>query len=113
MAEDKQAKKQDVAGPEVKDVEVDGYKFKVDTDLLDDVETFEIVDQIENKGRTASIVPLLKQILGDKQYDAIKAHFTQLDAEAHKDVKDYRPRFRLEKLNEVYLAIVEKFDPKG
>lgn len=100
-------------GPEVKQVEIEGYKFKVDTDLLDDVETFEIIDLIENKGQTAQIVPLLRHILGDEQYEEIKAHFTKLDAEAHKGVKNYKPRFRLEKLNDVYLAIIDEFDPKG
>ena len=43
----------------------------------------------------------------------MKAHFTAADAEAHKDDKDYKPRFRASKLNGVYLAIVEQFDPKG
>lgn len=111
MAEKKKAAPKENE-PEVQEVELHGYKFTVDTDLLDDVETFEIIDRIENKGQTAQIVPLLKHILGDEQYDKIKTHFTELDAKEHKDTKNYKPRFRLNKLNEVYLAIIEKFDPK-
>lgn len=96
----------------VKEVEVDGYKFTVDTDLLDDVETFELIDRIENKGQIAAIVPLLEFIIGADGYQQMKAYFTKADAEAHKDAKGYKGRFRLSKLQQVYLAIVEKFNPK-
>jgi hypothetical protein len=96
----------------VKEVDVDGYKFAVDTDLLDDVETFELIDRIENKNQIAAIVPLLEFIIGPDAYQQMKAYFTKMDAEAHKDQKDYKPRFRLSKLQQVYLAIVEKFNPK-
>lgn len=97
----------------VKQIEVDGYKFMVDTDLLDDVETFELIDRIENKNQIAAIVPLLEFIIGAEAYQQMKAHFTKLDAEAHKDQKDYKARFRLSKLQQVYLAIVEQFNPKA
>lgn len=97
----------------IKEVTVDGYVFKVDTDLLDDVEAFEYIDRIENKGQVAAIAPLLKFMIGDQGYIDMKVHFTQADAEAHKDEKGYKGRFRIQKLNDVYLAIIEKFDPKG
>lgn len=97
----------------IKEIELDGYKFNVDTDLLDDVEAFEYIDRIENKGQVAGIVPLLKFLIGDKGYDDMKEHFSKLDAEDHKEQKDYKGRFRISKLNSVYLAIIEKFDPKG
>lgn len=97
----------------VKEIEVDGYKFTVDTDLLDDVETFEMIDRIENQQQVAAIVPLLRLILGDETYTEMKVHFTKADAEANKDKKGYKARFRLGKLQEVYVAIIEKFDPKG
>lgn len=96
----------------VKEVDVDGYKFTVDTDLLDDVETFELIDRIENKNQIAAIVPLLEFIIGPDAYQQMKAYFAKADAEAHKDQKDYKGRFRLSKLQQVYLAIVEKFNPK-
>jgi len=97
----------------IKEVTVDGYNFNVDTDLLDDVEAFEYIDRIENKGQVAAIAPLLKFMVGDQGYADMKAHFTQADAEAHKDEPGYKGRFRIKKLQDVYLAIIEKFDPKG
>ena len=96
----------------IKEIDVRGYKFKVDTDLIDDVEALEFIERIENKGQVAAVLPLLKFIVGEDEYRKMQAHFTKLDAEAHKDQKDYRPRMRMEYLNEVYLAIIEKFDPK-
>ena len=96
----------------VQEVDVDGYKFTVDTDLLDDVETFELIDRIENKNQIAAIVPLLEFIIGPDNYQQMKAHFAKADAEAHKDQAGYKGRFRLSKLQQVYLAIVEKFNPK-
>lgn len=86
----------------VKELEIDGYKFTVDTDLLDDVEAFEIIDRIENKQQTAAIVPLLKFLIGVEGYAAMHAHF----------VKE-QGRFRATKLAEVYKVIVESFDPKA
>lgn len=97
----------------VQEIEVDGYKFKADTDLLDDVETFELIDRIENQNQVAAIVPLLELIIGKEAYQEMKEHFAKADAEKHKGEKDYKGRFRLTKLQEVYVAIVEKFDPKG
>jgi len=97
----------------IKEVTVAGYVFKVDTDLLDDVEAFEYIDRIENKGQTAAIAPLLTFMIGNKGYADMKAHFTTVDSEEHKAIKDYKPRFRIQKLQDVYVAIIDKFDPKG
>jgi len=101
------------AKPEVKNIELDGFTFQVDTDLLDDVEAFEYIDKIENKNQVIAIVPLLTFLVGDKTYAEMKAHFTKLDAAAHEGQADYKARFRLEKLKDVYVAIVEQFNPKG
>lgn len=106
----------------IKQVTVDGYAFTVDTDLLDDVEAFEYIDRIENKGQVAGIVPLLKFLIDDKGYEAMKTHFAKADAEAHaaelkeagkKPDPDYKGRFRISKLNDVYVAIIAEFNPKG
>lgn len=86
----------------VKEIEVDGYKFKVDMDLMDDIEAFEYVDRIENKGQISAIVPLLQYMVGEKGVADMKAYFT----------KKYG-RFRLTKLMNVYEAIAANFDPKG
>lgn len=85
-----------------KELEFEGYKFTVDTDLLDDVEAFENIDRIENKGQAAAIVPLLHFLIGKDGYDKMKAHFTEKDG-----------RFRMTKLSKVYQVIIENFDPKG
>lgn len=85
-----------------KELEIDGYKFVVNTDLLDDVEAFEIIDRIENKKQTAAIVPLLHFIIGTDGYEKMKAHFVAKEG-----------RFRVTKLSKVYQVIVENFNPKG
>lgn len=97
----------------VQDIEIDGYKFTVDTDLIDDVDSLEYLERIENKGQVAAVLPLLKHIMGEAEYEKLKAYFVEKDGTDHKDVKDYRPRMRMEKLQEVYIAILDKFDPKG
>lgn len=110
MAENEAPKTED---SKVKEIEVDGLKLTVDTDILDDVEALEFIERIENKGQVAAVLPLLKFILSDEQYKKVQDHFIAKDAEEHKGEKDYKPRMRIGKLNDVYLAIIEKFDPKG
>lgn len=101
----------------IKTIGVDGYSFTADTDLLDDVEAFEIIDRIENKGQVAAIVPLLEFLIGRPEYIKMKAAFAEKDAAdhaaTHPEDKDYKGRFRISKLNAVYVAIIEKYDPKG
>lgn len=100
----------------VHELEVKGVKFTVDTDLLDDVNTLEYFDRIEDKGQVAAVMPLLKNIMG-KDYKKLQDDFIKVDAEEHAkefpDDKDYRPRMRIQHLQDVYLAIVEKFNPKA
>ncbi len=86
---------------EPKELVFEGYEFKVDTDLLDDVEAFELIDRIENKGQVAAIVPLLKFLIGVEGYEAMKAHFVKTEG-----------KFRVTKLSKVYQVIIENFDPK-
>lgn len=97
----------------IHDIEIDGYKFTVDTDLLDDVDSLEYLERIESRGEVGAVLPLLKHIMGVAEYQKLKDYMVKKDGENHKDKKDYRPRMRMEKLQEVYIAILEKFDPKG
>lgn len=97
----------------VKELEVHGYKFTVDTDLMDDVDTLEIIERIENKGQVAAVLPLLKLILGAEQFGKMKEFYTKQDADANKEVEGYKPRMRIEVLSDIYMAIIENFDPKG
>lgn len=116
------AKKDDAEKGSIKELSLEGYKFEVDTDLLDDVEAFEYIDKIENKGQIGAIVPLITFMIGDKGLEEMKAHFTKKDAEEHaaklkadgkKADPDYKGRFRVSKLMKVYEVIVSEFDPKG
>lgn len=97
----------------IKHIEVEGYEFDVDTDLLDDVQALDIIHQIEDKQRVSAIVPLLHFLIGDTEYAKLEAHFIKADAEAHKEQDGYRARFRASKLTTLYNAIIKHFDPKG
>lgn len=110
MADEDQAKTDKTNG--VKELELDGIKFTVDTDLLDNVEAFEHIDRIENKGQVAAIVPLLLFLIGEEGYNKIKADFTAADAKEHEGEPDYKGRFRVTKLSKVYEVIIENFNPK-
>jgi hypothetical protein len=87
--------------PTTKELEFEGYKFVVDTDLIDDVEALEIIDRIENKGQIAAVVPFLSFLIGKEGYEKMKAHFVEKDG-----------KFRATKLAEVYKVIINNFDPK-
>lgn len=108
MPDDTPAKKETV-----QEIDVKGYKFKVDTDLLDDIKTLDLIDRIENKGHVAAILPLLKHIMGEEQFTKLEAHFTAEDAKEHEGQDGYVPRMRMTLLEPIYMAIIEKFDPKG
>lgn len=84
-----------------KELEFEDYKFVVDTDLLDDVESLELIDRIENKRQIGAIVPLLGKLIGTDGYEKMKAHFVKKDG-----------KFRATKLAKVYQVIIENFDPK-
>lgn len=96
----------------VKELELDGCKFKVDTDLLDDVDAFALINKIENENQITAVVPLMHFLVGKDEFERIKQHFTDKDAEAHKGVEGYKPRLRIGKLGEIYQVIIKNFDPK-
>ena len=106
----------------LKEVEAFGFKFTINPDLLDDVEAFELIDRIENKGQSAGIVELVKYMIGEKGLNDMKAHFRDEDAKLHAEQlkadgkpadPDYKGRFRVSKLLKVYEVIVANYDPKG
>lgn len=86
---------------EVKTIEFEGYKFELDTELLDDVELLEMIDGIENMERPALIITLLQKLIGEDGYTQMKAYFVKKDG-----------RFKMSKLSGIYQAIFEDFDPK-
>lgn len=96
-----------------KELELDGVKFIVDTDLLDDVEAFALINKIENENQITAVVPLMHFLVGKEEFERIRAEFTKLDAQAHEGQEGYKPRLRIGKLGEIYQVIIKNFDPKG
>ena len=86
---------------EIKKISVDGFEFDFNTNALDDVEVFEMLDLIED-GQIQKIATLLKILIGETVYKDIKTHF-----------KEKYGVFRLEKMKEVYDKIFEESTPKG
>ena len=86
---------------ELIDVEFEGYKFKVDTGLLDDVDALDLIDKIENQSNMKAIVDFLQYLIGPDGYEQMKAYFVKKEG-----------RFKISKLTQIYVAIFEKFDPK-
>lgn len=84
------------------EVEYDGYKFTVDTAMLDDVEIVDLIERIEAGKSLKATVEFLYYLIGEDGYNDMKAFFVKRDG-----------RFKLTKLTRIYYAIFEKFDPKG
>lgn len=95
-----------------KELTVDGYTFRLDSDLLDDVDAFALINKIENENQITAVVPLMHYLIGKPAFAEMKKYFVDKDAEAHKDVKGYHPRMRLAKLGEIYQEVIKNFDPK-
>lgn len=52
-----------------------GFEYKIDDDRFDDYEMFEKLCAIDRDENNISlIVEVFKELLGDKQYDALKEH---------------------------------------
>lgn len=83
------------------DIEYDGYKFTVDSALLDDVEIVDIIERIEAGKSLKATVEFLYYLIGADGYEKMKNHFIKKDG-----------RFKLTKLTRIYYAIFEQFDPK-
>lgn len=95
-----------------KELEFEGYKFEVDTDLLDDVDAFALINKIENDNQITAVVPLMHYLIGKPAFEKMKTYFTEKDAEAHKDEAGYKPRMRVSKLGSLYQTIIKDFSPK-
>lgn len=105
----------------IQEIEITGIKFSVDTDRLDDVDTLDYIERIESQGKVSAVLPLMKIVLGEKEFYRVRDEFIKKDAADHaarlkeegKPVdKEYKGRMRIARLQDVYLAIIEKFDPK-
>ena len=86
---------------EIINIDFEGYKFVVDTGLMDDVDALEMIDSIENKNNMKTIVDFLHYLIGPEEYEKLKAYFVKKDG-----------RFKISTLSKIYVAIFDKFDPK-
>lgn len=101
QAKDEINKAADNIKSEIVEVEYQGYKFKVDTGLLDDVDALEMIDSIENQNNMMSIVGFLDYLIGKDGYTQMKAYFVEKEG-----------RFKISTMSKIYVAIFDKFDPK-
>lgn len=85
----------------IKEVEYEGFKFKFDSDKIDDVEVVEMAAKIE-EGKPALIIDFIKLLVGDDGYTAMKDYFVEKDG-----------KFRLTTLTNIFEVIFKQFDPKG
>ena len=84
------------------EVDFEGYKFMVNTDLLDDVEIVDLIERIEAGKSLKAIIEFLDYLIGHQEYIKMKDYFVAKEG-----------RFKLTKLTALYQAIFAKFDPKG
>lgn len=80
----------------------DGLAVTIDTDILDDVELLERVDDLMNEDDTPAIVRFTKFILGDDQFKTVKKFYV-----------DKGGRMRIDDLTAVVSAIFEQISPKA
>lgn len=85
----------------MKEVTVEGYTFKFDGELIDDVEVIERVAKIE-EGQTGEIIEFVKFLLGADGYQDMKNYFVTKVG-----------KFKLSTLMQIFEAIFHEFDPKG
>lgn len=74
----------------------DGYKVEIEPDSLDDWDFLETLAKID-KGETGLIVDVLPQMLGAKQFEALKQH-----------LREKNGRLKATKMVEVMYEILQK-----
>lgn len=85
----------------VVEITVEDYKFKANLDVLDDIETLEAIEDMQD-GSKVRIISLLRTSMGEEAYNDMKAHFREKHGKM--DVKTAQLAFE---------RVFEKFDPKG
>lgn len=83
-----------------KDIEFEGFKFKFNPDVLDDMEFLELSERVE-KGDLLAYPSLVKILLGEETYDKAKAYFTEKYG-----------RFTATKSGELFNKTLATVDPK-
>lgn len=57
-----------------KTVTIHGLEMTINPNVLDDVDNFDLIEEIQD-GKPSAIKKLLQQILGDDQYIKVRDHF--------------------------------------
>ena len=86
--------------PELKTVNLDGYEFELDPNVVDDVRFFEYLQEIED-GRPTSYIRVIKHILG-KDYDGVITHYEKKFG-----------KVTLQKSQEIFEKITSQISPKS
>lgn len=84
----------------IKHVEVAGYKFDVDLDGFDDVEFFEMSEQLDEHPKY--FIDILKLGIGEDGYKKMEQHFKAKDG-----------KFKMNVVIEAVNKVLEITDPKG
>lgn len=84
-------------------VDMEGYKeIKIDTSLLDDVDAFALIEEVQKNNSPVAMVDLMKILLGDDEYETMKAHYVK---------KEGRLKFSV--LAGIYEKLFDALDPKA
>lgn len=86
---------------ELKELEFDGFKFKVNPDSIDDMEFLELADAVENVGDMSKYPALVKMLIGEEYYRAAVEHF-----------KGKYGKFSATKCGEMFSSAIKALDPK-
>lgn len=83
-----------------KNLEFEGFKFKIDTSAVDDMEFLELSEKVSSGG--IEFYPkLVRKLLGDDTYESAKAYFA-----------DKYGKFSATKCSQLFSKAIEQADPK-
>ena len=84
----------------LKKVNIEGFEFELDPEVVDDLKFFEYLQEIED-GRPTSYVRVIKLLLG-KDYDGLMNHLTEIHG-----------KVTLGKSQEIFESITKQINPKS
>ena len=90
-------KKEDIK--HIKHIEHEGFEFDVDMDNFDDIEFFELADELETN--QAKIIDIAKLTLGAEGYNAMKEYFKKKDG-----------KLKFSTVSQIFDKILAITDPK-
>lgn len=84
----------------LKDLDFDGFKYTIDTDIVDDMDFLELTDQIEN-GAIQKYPTLVKKFLGEEQYKKLREYMLKKHG-----------KFSATKCGDFFEFTIKSLDPK-